>query len=323
MVANAFHPVSPHPEPRPDPHLFEFGFHRRHDLVIHGGQDPLEEIGDDHLDAEGGEGRGELDANRPGAHHEQPVGHAVQSEHLVGVAYPGVVEGNPIGMMRPRAGGDHHRRGFDQSRPVGAVDLDLSIVGESSGSTNPHDSTVADRPRGDLLEERAHLLGSLCDALYCDLRRCLQRDLVHVSVAEPGQVESRFPQSLGGSSSGGCHGPSRRRTLHHGDRAAKSGGQFGGRLASRARADDYQIETGGHRVDPNDVASPPTGEGVGRASQRSGLEAGQDLGYAEVSVVTLPSGLRMVGEHLPRLMLHLGPGEVVVPAPALVVHQDP
>ncbi len=234
MVSHPVHPVGPHPESCGDSHPFQLGLHGRSDLAVHRGEDPVDQVGDGHLHPEGGEGRGEFDTDRPGTDHEQPVGDAVHPQDLVGVADTGVVEADAGGVVGTGAGGYHHRRGLEPSRPAFGFNFDEPLAGEAPGPLDPLDPAVVDQPRRDLLEQRAHFLRPPCYPLHGDLGRRPKGDLVHLAVAEPGQVESRLAQGLGRSAARGRHSPAGRRPLDDGDTSPECRRQLCCCLAGRA-----------------------------------------------------------------------------------------
>ena len=72
----------PTPSLVPTPIRSSSDLHRRSDLAVHRGEDPVEQVEDGHFHAESGEGGGELDTHWPGSYDEQAVRYAVHPEHL-------------------------------------------------------------------------------------------------------------------------------------------------------------------------------------------------------------------------------------------------
>ncbi len=203
---------------------------------------PLLDHGD--LGAQGGEHRGVLDPDDPGAGHDHRPRHPPQVDDPVGVEDGPLVEGDAGRAGRVRPGRDHDGgRADPATRALVPVDLEHVRFDETRQAGQDRDPVAGELAAHDVVFPADHVLGARHQVTDGDLFLDPVARPVHLALVEPGEVEDRLAHRLGRDRAGvEAHPADHFRPLHERDPAVELGRGDGGLLPARARTDHQQVE---------------------------------------------------------------------------------
>jgi hypothetical protein len=199
------------------------------------------------LDAERGEDRGVLGADRAASDDQDPLGEPLEREHRLGVVDVGILERDVRGMVGPgpRCQQDHSCA----KRPLptlGVADDHASVGTEPRVTMDELDTVPVEVPADRRRHRPRHLRRARPEAIQHELGRERDPHPVDVAPRPAGQVDGRVPQSLHRHPRDRDRpAPSLGAPLDHGHPIPVIGRLIGTLLAGCTRADHDEVEAVG------------------------------------------------------------------------------
>jgi hypothetical protein len=211
-------------------------------FAVHALQQPIGQADQRRRDAERGEDRGELDADRSAADDDDVVGGRRDRVDLVGVINVGIVERDAGGVRRAGSGGQQDRPcGYLALDAVRGGDVDGAVDAESGDPLQVFDATGGE-PVGDgVLKHVTHVFDAGAQGRQHHVQRHGCPHAIDLLLAVAGQIQRGLAQRLRGSPASGSDHSTGSIALHDEHSAPEGRRELGRDVPGRTGAEHHQV----------------------------------------------------------------------------------